>query len=52
MASILKEVSTHANDVRQVERLVPPSLMKTQKIVEDNENNRAQKYPPLGGIRF
>ena len=31
-------------DVRQVERLVPPSLMKTQKIVEDNENSRGQKY--------
>ena len=26
MASILKEALTHANDVRRVERLVPPSL--------------------------
>ena len=49
MASILKEALTHANDVRRVERLVPPSLMKTQKIVEDNENNRTQKYPLKGG---
>ena len=53
MASILKEALTHANDVRRVERLVPPSLppslMKTQKIVEDNVNNRAQKYPLKGG---
>ena len=23
-----------------------------QKIVEGNENNRAQKYPPLGGSGF
>ena len=53
MASILKEASqTHANDVRRVERLLPPSLMKTQKIVEDNENNRAQKYPLQGVTRF
>ena len=26
--------------------------MKTQKIVEDNENNRAQKYPLYGGTGF
>ena len=31
-------------DVRRVERFLPPSLMKTQKIVEDNENSRGQKY--------
>ena len=40
-----EEASTNANVTS--ERLVPPSLpdMKTQKIVLDNENNRAQKYP-------
>ena len=41
-------------DVRRIERLVslPPSLMKTQKIVEDNESNRGQKYPLQGVTGF
>ena len=55
MASILKEDLTlhNANVTSDEEKgsFLPPSLMKTQEIVEDNENNRAQKYP-LKGDRF
>ena len=48
MASILKEdLTSHDANVtseRVKGSFLPPSLMKTQKIVEDNENNRGQKY--------
>ena len=48
MASILKEdlTSHHANVMSDEWKssFLPPSLMKMQKIVEDNENSRGQKY--------
>ena len=59
MASILKkDLTSHNANVTSDElkgSFLPPSLMKTQAIVEDNENNRAQKYPLKGAqvlIRF
>ena len=56
MASILKEdlTSQHANVTSDEYKgsFLPPSLIKTQKIVEDNESNRGQKYPLQGVTGF
>ena len=56
MASILKEdLTSHNTNVTSDEQkgsFLPPSLMKTQKIVEDNENNRGQKNPLQGVTGF